>query len=599
MMIPRRARPASMTKIFATRAARDMLAAGCAIAAVLLWWTIFRSADIGPGIFILAAVTVSAWYGGTRSGVLSATLGILTDVYWYVLPRLTPSLAVPHIARLLALTIFASAIIAAVTRLHETQRMLGAIIAASPLPIFTTDTAWRVTTWNPAAEHLLGWSAEEILGRPLPAVPADGQRQYQSLLARSLAGESLSGIEVRRQAKDGKLLDLNLATAPLISENGQVTGTLAMYTDMTEHKHVEEALREERERIRSSFEDSMIGIALSRIDGTFLDANPALCRLLGYDREELLLTSFPNLTHPDDAAETMEQQPRIVASELSSVTVEKRYLHKDGHAIWCLVHASLVRDGEGRPAHFITQIQDITSRKEYHDQLRHQALHDALTALPNRVLLHERLQRARYDEGGAVSPFALLLLDLDRFKQVNDTLGHDTGDRLLEQIAARLVASVRKSDTVARLGGDEFAIILPGADAESAQQIARVIGVSLRTPLVIHGHRVSIGASIGIALYPTDGEESETLLRHADLAMYRVKDASGGEIPHCPAPEPSHSDHVDIAAGSWVTVEQNELPGPYQPIIQLHPDRHHRAASHWNQTEKRFIDPDAFIAQSI
>lgn len=678
---------------------------------------------------LIVAVVVSVWYGGTRSGILAAFVGVLGDITVSLLPPNALALIVPHLIHLLIFTVFAAVIITGLTRLRQKERLLNAIVDASPLPIHTIDTAGHVTSWNPAAERLLGWTANEVIGKSVPADPAErGSENYNTVFAKCMDGEALRDIEVQRLSKDGRDIDISLATAPLQGENGQATGAVAIYTDITERKraeqklqegreqlrsifdgsviglglgdlagrvldvnpafcgmlgyardelllksfqeltypddraaamgavielvstgcsstilekrylhkngtviwsllslglvrdtdgqplHVisqvqditerkdaEEALREGRERLRSSFEDSMIGIALSRIDGTFLDANPALCRLLGYDREDLLLTSFRDLTYPDDAVETMEQQPRVVTGEQSSVTIEKRYVHKDGHAIWCLVHASLVRDAQGQPLHFITQIQDISASKEYQDQLRHQAHHDALTGLANRVLLHDRLEQATRLADRNPGPFALLLLDLNGFKRINDTLGHDAGDRLLQEVASRLSASIRKSDTVARLGGDEFAIILPGVDAENARRIAQTIGTSVGLPLTLDGQRISIAASIGIAIYPDHGDDGGTLLRHADLAMYGTKHARGGETPSSSGQELMYPDNVDATALSQVAIEDDEFSAAYQPIVTLNIGcaGHLLALPRWTKPENGFFDPDDSIAQSI
>ena len=188
-------------------------------------------------------------------------------------------------------------------------------------------------------------------------------------------------------------------------------------------------------------------------------------------------------------------------------------------------------DAEGAVTGVIGVAVNVTERQRMEEELRHQARHDALTGLPNRVLLHERLCDALGNPERDEAPVALCLFDIDRFKEVNDTLGHEYGNLLLRQVAERLRRVVRPVDTVARLGGDEFAIVLPGADAAHADAVATVIAEALDTPFLLAGHSLHVGASIGIALGPAHGRDSTTLLRHADVAMYAAKGADGGATP--------------------------------------------------------------------
>jgi diguanylate cyclase (GGDEF)-like protein len=203
--------------------------------------------------------------------------------------------------------------------------------------------------------------------------------------------------------------------------------------------------------------------------------------------------------------------------------LEKRYVRKDGSLMWGHINASLVRDDSGAPLFSICTVEDITARREAEDALKHQALHDALTGLPNRGLLRDRLQQAILLSERRQSSFALLFLDLDRFKDVNDTFGHQAGDLLLQQAGPRLEGALRASDTVARLGGDEFAVLLTDVDATGATSAAASLLAALEQPFVVEEHRLSVGASIGIAVYPEHGNDAETLMRHADVAMYQAK----------------------------------------------------------------------------
>ena len=283
----------------------------------------------------------------------------------------------------------------------QTETALRALIQASPLPILSLDPAGNVTSWNAAAEQLLGWTEQEVLGHPLPTVPEDRWQEFEALNEQVMDGKALTGVEVRRKKKDGSWIDLSISFAPIRDETGRVVGVMAVYVDITDRKRAEEALV-------------------------------------------------------------------------------------------------------------------------------YQALHDALTDLPNRTLLNDRLHQAIRLAHRESSTMALLLMDLDRFKEVNDTWGHHYGDLLLQQVAIRLRDAIRASDTIARLGGDEFAVLLPQTDKGGAMLVAQKVLDLLAHPFIVHEHRHDVGASIGIALYPEHGEDGTTLLRRADIAMYSAKRTKRG-----------------------------------------------------------------------
>jgi diguanylate cyclase (GGDEF)-like protein len=216
---------------------------------------------------------------------------------------------------------------------------------------------------------------------------------------------------------------------------------------------------------------------------------------------------------------------RLLAGEIDTFQMEKRYLHKEGRSVWVLLSVSLMRDARGDPRYFISQIQDINERKQIEEKLQHQASHDPLTGLPNRVLFTDRLRHALARTVRDKRPVAVLFMDLDDFKVVNDSLGHETGDKLLVIVARRLLACLRPGDTIGRLGGDEFAVLLEDLpDSEYPTIVARRIIEELRAPFAIEGREVFASASIGIAISGVAGRDSpEVLMRDADAAMYAAK----------------------------------------------------------------------------
>ncbi len=276
-------------------------------------------------------------------------------------------------------------------------------------------------------------------------------------------------------------------------------------------------------QFRAAFDSAPIGMALVAPNGAWLRVNPALCAILGYSHEELRERRFQDLTHPDDLDADLELVSRVLDGRLASYQMEKRYLHADGSVVWAQLSVSLVRDDEGRPLHFVSQVTDISERKRLEAELRRLATHDDLTGLHNRRAFEREIDRQlrrvrRYGEQCAV-----LLADLDDFKSVNDTLGHHAGDELLRHVAGLLTRRLRDSDIVARLGGDEFAVLLAHTDLAAAEALARALEAELAGhPLRIDGTEVVAHASFGAAVLDAD-VTPEDALRHADRAMYAVK----------------------------------------------------------------------------
>ena len=290
-----------------------------------------------------------------------------------------------------------------------------------------------------------------------------------------------------------------------------------------------EALRESRERFESVFEYAAIGMGLVAPDGRWLRVNRALCETLGYPEEELLGRAFGDITHPDDLDDDFEQAGRLLPGETRVYRKEKRYFRKDGRTVWALLSVSVVNDEAGEVLYFISQVQDVTERKRLEEKLSRLAYHDALTGLPNRALLEERLGHAFDRSGRTGTPVAILYLDLDGFKEVNDSLGHEAGDRLLVEVARRIEAHSRPADTVARLGGDEFCVLLEDVRGPGeAVRIADRLREYLTEPFDLTEGPVRVGVSIGVA-EKGPGDEDRTVVRllcEADAQMYRTKKAA-------------------------------------------------------------------------
>jgi diguanylate cyclase (GGDEF)-like protein/PAS domain S-box-containing protein len=285
-----------------------------------------------------------------------------------------------------------------------------------------------------------------------------------------------------------------------------------------------ERLRESEGRFASTMALAAIGISHVDDAGRFLYANPQLCAMLGFSERELTARTVKDISHPDDVDTTDELSTRLRQGAIDSFKAEKRYLRKDGTVVWAGLTVALKRDREGRKLYDVSIVEDISARKEAEQCVHYLANHDALTGLPNRArfqhLLTLACEVARRDR----RRFAVLFVDLDRFKLINDSLGHEAGDAMLRAAAQRLRSCVRASDVVARLGGDEFVVLLqdvsePSVAAKVATNILRVVV----EPVAIQGRDCTVSASIGICLHPDGEQEDQAVLRNADMAMYLAK----------------------------------------------------------------------------
>jgi diguanylate cyclase (GGDEF)-like protein/PAS domain S-box-containing protein len=309
----------------------------------------------------------------------------------------------------------------------------------------------------------------------------------------------------------------------------RVWGTTQDVTDL----HALQASRDAAEaRFRTAFEHAPIGICVvtmrGREAGQWLDVNPAMGELLGWDHTELLARPLREAIHPDDRRLSRKSLTSLAVGEEERLSVECRLLHRDGHVLWTLVTAAAVRDEHGTPRHAVLQIVDITERKRVEGQLQHLADHDALTGLLNRRRFAAELDRVLAEAERYRRPGALLVLDLDGFKYVNDTLGHRAGDELIARLAATLRDELRESDVIARLGGDEFGVILPESDVTQAAAVAdKLLRAVERDGVVADALRhARVTASVGLATFDgTDGLGAEELLVEADIAMYDAKEA--------------------------------------------------------------------------
>ncbi|EFV79725.1 diguanylate cyclase [Cytobacillus pseudoceanisediminis] len=265
-----------------------------------------------------------------------------------------------------------------------------------------------------------------------------------------------------------------------------------------------------------------IGMSIVSLEGKWIRVNHALTKITGYTEDELLTTNFQTLTYPKDLDTDLSYTQELVEGKRDSFEMEKRYVHKSGKIVWVLLSVSIVREGN-KPLFLISQIQDITDRKNSERILKQMAHYDFLTQLPNRRLFEERLNHAIESANFNKGLVAVLYLDLDGFKQINDTFGHDLGDLLLKEVARRLTGCIGNKDTVARLAGDEFTILLPETTIDNAKHVAERIIDILSNKVSVQNVVISITPSIGIAFCDDFNMDVRNLLKYADEAMYQAK----------------------------------------------------------------------------
>jgi diguanylate cyclase (GGDEF)-like protein/PAS domain S-box-containing protein len=370
-----------------------------------------------------------------------------------------------------------------------------------------------------------------------------------------------------------------------------------MVTDITARVKAEENLRASERLFRSLFNESPAGQILSSSDRQIVAVNRAFCEMTGYTEAEILQNGWDAITPVDDQAGIFAAFERLWSGELNTMQMERRYRRKDGSWLWGHVSVARVPDDLGRARYVIDQVQDISDRKLAQQALEHQALHDALTGLPNRVLARDRLDQAILLARRQQTRVALLIIDLDHFKEVNDTFGHQAGDQLLRQVGERFMAELRETDTVARLGGDEFAIVLLAADADSAGLVAVKLLAALERPFIVEGQALDVGASIGIAVYPDHADTADSMLRRADIAMYVAKRSRRTHATYTRDHDEPGDSRLALMAQLRQAINDGALTLHYQPIARLRDGRVERleALVRWQRPGHGLVPPADFI----
>jgi diguanylate cyclase (GGDEF)-like protein/PAS domain S-box-containing protein len=493
-------------------------------------------------------------------------------------------------------------------------KWLRILLDSAPVAVVVEDQHGRIRVWNPEAERLFGWRAEEVVGHALTFGPDADRLRFERRLQRALDGERIEEADLECVRHDARRFNADVRVIPLTDRDGRVFAVLSIYTDSTQRKRAERHMILQGVVTRSLAEAANAGDAVVRVIQSFCGLSDWVCGVHWVVEPADGVLRCQNSWHaPGDPA--LERfagglaQARIGAQE--SHTLARKAFAR-AMPVWVAdlgletsMAAVAARDAGLRTAFAFPvcvdgetlgaiELYSRTSQEQDHDLLRiagqlggqigqHIARreterrlqfvvsHDPLTGLPNRTIFSQRLgqalaQAARYDH-----KVALLFIDLDRFKIVNDTMGHEAGDRLLREVAERLRDSLREGDTVGRHGGDEFVVLIE--QYESAMQVAGVAQKIIEQagmPYVFDGHEFHVSASIGIATYPNDGQDGSTLLKHADIAMYRAKEAGKNQYQfYSPHMNRLSLERLDLETGLRHALERGELILLYQPMFDM------------------------------
>jgi diguanylate cyclase (GGDEF)-like protein/PAS domain S-box-containing protein len=475
--------------------------------------------------------------------------------------------------------------------LRDSEERLRTLVNNAPIVLFALDREGVVTHLEGSGLEAAGLRPGEAVGRSAFELYTDYPKALE-FLRRALSGDPV------QETFELKGLVFEVELAPRRDPEGAVTGVIGVATNVTEQRRAERAADQSELRYRMLFEGNLAGVYRTTLDGKILDCNDSFAQIFGYrSREEVLaLPAWELYITAEDRKATLAR----LKERKSLTNYEECLRRKDGSHVWVLENGNLIEGFDGKPAIIEGTIIDITVRKRAEEQVKHLAFLDSLTGLPNRLLFSDRLRVAMVHANRYREKLAVLFLDIDRFKVINDSLGHSIGDELLRRIAERVGGCIRQEDTIARLGGDEFTVLLPGiAKEEDAATIANKILEAVRLPFFIEHRELFITTSLGVTLYPTDGADPETLVRNADTAMYRAKEQGRDNYQlYAPAMNTRALERLSLESRLRQALQNRELVVYYQPLLELATGRIRGAEAllRWQHPELGLVMPGDFIS---
>jgi diguanylate cyclase (GGDEF)-like protein/PAS domain S-box-containing protein len=492
------------------------------------------------------------------------------------------------------------------TRDQEYSRMLRTLLGNIAGMVYRcrVDQHWTMEFVSAGCTELTGYDVTDLLiGRQISfetLTHADDRQWVREAVNAALLERRRFDIEYRIVHADGEVRWVWDRGTGIFDPEGGTLAVEGLVHDISERKKADQASRDAEQRYRGLFENAIEGVFRTTPDGEYLDANPALATIYGYDTPAELMASVRNIgaqlyvdpTRRSDFMSVMRESARVHA-------FESQIYRRDGQVIWISENARAVRDESGEVLLYEGMVEDVTERKTYERQLEWQATHDSLTGLANRSLLQDRLDLAIGRATDENTRVAVIFIDLDRFKLINDTVGHQIGDELLKIIAARLRLCVRGADTVARQGGDEFVLVsncLPGP--HPAGRTLEMLTQAVSEPCHAGGREYNLTCSVGVALFPDDGHDAGTLLKHADSALYRAKESGRDNVQYFTREMTAKlAQRLELEGKLRRALEREQFELYFQPRVDLVSGAivGAEALVRWRLPEEGLVLPDRFI----
>ncbi|MDQ0826198.1 diguanylate cyclase (GGDEF)-like protein/PAS domain S-box-containing protein [Arthrobacter sp. B2I5] len=473
-------------------------------------------------------------------------------------------------------------------------RRLSAMVESSGDAIISADMDGKITSWNAGAVRMLGWSAAEAIGRAPDLFTTRAPEDTNDRVAERIrSGAFVPGLEARWRRKDGSVIDVELTVSPVYGQDGKLAGASGIARDVTEIKRLQSEAAAERRRLLAAQEMAHVGsLEYSPATGATWHSEE-FARIVGLGSGESPSWEWMlERTHPEDR-DGVRQMWRRLYSGSGFEDIEYRLLLPDGGQRWLHSRIRSVNGPDGKPLQFLDTVLDVTERKNAEQVLEWQARHDALTGLPNRYLITEVLQ-GFLDRG---SRPVVMFVDIDRFKLVNDGIGHGGGDRILMLLSERLLGAVRAGDTVGRFGGDEFIIVCENMGMRAAKILAGRVRECIRAPFEVEERQIFLNVSVGIALAGSE-DTAQSMLGGADTAMYRAKSAGGdASVVYHERMTRRASGRLDLESDLRLALDRGEMCLHYQPIMDLDAGAPlgFEALLRWKHPDHGVIPPETFI----
>ena len=485
--------------------------------------------------------------------------------------------------------------------LRDSEAQMRLIMDNVPARVSYIDRDYRYRFLNRHNEEWLGESRKELTGRTFAeVVGSERAEQLGPILDRVLTGETVT-TEQQLVQPDGQQRWESVHYAPHRDAEGNVVGIYAMHADIHDQKRNQDELRRVNWMLSSHINNTPLAVLEWDRDFRLVRWSPQAENIFGWRSDEVLgipLTDSP-IVHEEDRQAFAGLVARLMDGEQPRATGVTRNHRHDGTTIWCEWYHSALLDDDGRIVSILSFVQDVSSRIQAEERLQYLATRDALTGLPNRLLLHERLSQAIAQAKRSGHRVGVMFIDLDRFKNVNDTLGHRIGDELLKKVTAALSSALRETDLLARLGGDEFMVIVEDFDDRAVLgRIAQKLLDAIAQPFEIEEHAIFVTSSIGIAVYPDDSDDPEELLKHADVAMYRSKDLGRNTYQYIDENLAEHRlRQHSLETSLRAALAENVLRLHFQPVVRIE-DRSivgAEALLRWSDPEHGNVPPQVFI----